>query len=124
MKNNKGFTLVEVVAVVALLGILSVMVFPKIFSLVEDSRKKIYVQDATRLLTKAQYIMNAKSNTIEKPGRGEMIVLSMKYLSEGDFQNTPNDGRYLMDYSFVVIKNVDNNFYYAVTIIALVKRTK
>ena len=41
-KNNKGFTLIELIAVVALLGILSVLVVPKIFSLVTDSRKNVY----------------------------------------------------------------------------------
>lgn len=47
-KNNKGFTLIEIIAVVAILGIMSVVVVPGIFSLINQSRDEIYLQDARR----------------------------------------------------------------------------
>lgn len=122
IKNNKGFTLVEIVAVVALLGVVSTIVFPQVFKLVTQSRKKIYVQDAIRLIAKAQYAMNAKSNKIEKPDSGEAILFSMKYLAQDDFQSTPNGGTYLMDHSFVLVKRENGTYYYAVMLVEAVSK--
>ena len=117
IKNNKGFTLVEIVAVVALLGIISTIVFPQIFKLVKESRNKIYVQDAIRLIAKAQYSMSAKSNQIEKPDSGQALVFGMNYLANDDFTSTPNGGTYLMDYSFVLVKNISGKYYYSVMLV-------
>ena len=120
-KNNKGFTLIEVIAVIVLLGILAIMVVPKIFELVDDSRKSIYLEDAIRLISKAQYTMNSKSVKIDKPDTGEIIVFSMKYLSSADFQNPPNGGNYLTESSFVVVKNINGKYVYSTM---LVEKTK
>lgn len=120
-KNNKGFTLVEILAVIAILGVLSVLVVPRIFGLVTDSRKNIYVQDAKKLISQARYTMNAKSVKIEKPEDGECIVFSMKYLSVSDFQNPPNGGNYLTEGSFVVVKNVGGEFIYSAMIVEKTK---
>lgn len=120
-KNNKGFTLIEVLAVVVILGILSIMAVPKIFDMVTASREDIYIEDAKRLISQARYTMNAKSVKIEKPDNGECIVFSMKYLSVSDFQNPPNGGTYLPEGSFVVVKNVGGQYVYSVM---LVEKTK
>lgn len=123
-KNNKGFTLVEVIAVVALLGILTVLVVPRIFDLITDSRKDIYVQDAIRLISQAQYTMNSKSVKIEKPDSGEVIVFSMKFLSIDDFQSPPNGGTYLPESSFVIVKNVRGEYIYSVMLVEQTKRNQ
>ena len=118
MKNNKGFTLTEVVAVVALLGIIATLVFPNVFRLVDSSKNKIYVQDAIRLIAQAEYTMNAKSNIIEKPESGEVVLFSMNYLSQDDFLNAPNSGSYLTDYSFVLVtKNAEGKYFYSVMLV-------
>lgn len=41
MKNNKGFTLVEILAVISLLGVIMVLIIPGILNLVGDSKKRI-----------------------------------------------------------------------------------
>jgi prepilin-type N-terminal cleavage/methylation domain-containing protein len=38
--NKKGFTLIEIIAVLAILGIITAIAMPKYFSLMEDSRRK------------------------------------------------------------------------------------
>lgn len=116
-KNNKGFTLIEVIAVVALLGILTVFAVPRVYDLVTNSRNRVYVEDAIRLIAQARYSMNAKSVKIEKPDIGESIVFSMKYLSSGDFQNPPNGGSYLTESSFVVVKNISGDYAYSTMLV-------
>lgn len=116
-KNKKGFTLIELLAVVVIMGILAIIVVPKIMDLVLQSREEIYLQDTRKFLSQAQYKMNSNSTEIEKPEIGESIVFSLKYLTINDFRTPPNDGTYLNESSFVVVKNVDGNFEYAVTLI-------
>lgn len=117
-KNNKGFTLIELIAVVALLGILSVLVVPKIFSLVTDSRKNVYVQDAKRMIAQAQYVITSKNAEIQKPKNdGEQILLSLLYLGSNSFQDAPNGGEYLTSESFVVVEKDGKEFKYSAVLI-------
>lgn len=116
-KNNKGFTLIEIIAVVAILGIISVVVVPNIFSLVTQSRDEIYLQDARRLIAQAQYKMSSNSSNIEKPSNGECIVMSLNYLNINDFQSPPHGGAYMSDASFVVIKSDGGTYKYAAMLV-------
>lgn len=116
-KNNKGFTLIEIIAVVAILGILSVVVVPNIFSLVTQSRDEIYLQDARRLIAQAQYKMSSNSSNIEKPSNGECIVMSLNYLNINDFQSPPHGGAYMSDASFVAIKSDGGTYKYAAMLV-------
>ena len=122
MKDNKGFTLVEVIAVVAIIGILAVLAVPRIVGLFTTSRNKVYIEDAIRLVSQAKYTMNAKSVKIEKPENGEVIVFSMSYLNSGEFQQPPNGGSYLTDSSFVVVKNSNGEYYYSVMLVEYTKK--
>lgn len=116
-KNNKGFTLIEVIAVIVILGIMAVIAVPKIYELISGSRNEIYVQDARRFISKAQYKMSSGSDKIEKPDLDECIVVSLNYLNDKDFKNAPNNGEYLANASFVVIKNVNGEYYYSVMMV-------
>ncbi len=121
-KNNKGFTLIEIIAVVALLGILGVIAIPRIFDMVNNNRNSVYIQDAIRLIAKAQFTMNEKSVKIEKPDNDEVIVFSMKYLSTSDFQNPPNGGTYLTESSFVLVKNINGEYVYSAMLVEQTKK--
>ena len=45
-KNNKGFTLVELLAALIILGILSALAMPTVINMLSSSRDKLYVTDA------------------------------------------------------------------------------
>ena len=116
--NKKGFTLVELLGVIVIMGILLVLGLPAIVGMIDSNRKKIYVTDAERLITKAEYKVKASTSEIEKPDPGDCIVISLMYLDDESFDNPPYEGEYEKDASFVVAKNTGNgNLEYSVMIV-------
>ena len=61
--KKKGFTLVELLAVIVLLGILMTLGIPTVMNLVGKNRNKSYIEDAKRLI-KLLEGMNAHVNLI------------------------------------------------------------
>lgn len=116
--NKKGFTLVELLATIVIMGILLVLGLPAIVGMIDSNRKKIYVTDAQKLITKAEYRIKASSSEIEKPDPGNCIVISLTYLDDETFDNPPYEGEYEKDVSFVVAKNTGNgNMEYSAMIV-------
>lgn len=100
--NNKGFTLVEAVATVAILGILFVTAIPAISNVTEKNKKRTYVNDANRMITTAKSIYK-KDTTINEPSASNCVIFTMKDLKLNDLNNGPYRGEYLQEYSYVTI---------------------
>ncbi len=120
-RNNKGFTLIELLGAIVILGILIGVSVPLIVSLLDTSRNKMYINDAKKLVTQAEYKLKSNSSSIEKPDEGDCIAVSMVYLDSSDFDNPPNEGSYEKENSFVIIKNNGGKLEYSVTIVEKVK---
>ena len=74
MKNKKGFTLVELLAAIVILGLLITFAFPTITRMIFKSREKIYIADAQKLVAQAEYRLRANNTEIEK-GRTKILFL-------------------------------------------------
>lgn len=59
MKRNKGFSLIEVVVVLAMMAILAAITFPSITGYVEDSKNESYISDA-KMVYKSAALLDAK----------------------------------------------------------------
>ena len=121
-KNRKGFTLVELLATIVIIGILAVFAVPLLTSTLDRSRSKMYVNDAKRLIAQAEYELKASSSTIEKPDSGNCIVISLAYLNTTAISAGPNGGEYDPSSSFVVVKNVSGQMEYSVALIEHLKK--
>lgn len=120
MKNKKGFTLVELLAVLVILGILMGIAIPAITRLIGDNKTKTYINDAKKLVARAETVVNSKNTVIEKPDPGDCIVFSLGYLDDGSFDSSPykdKDGEYMDEASFVVLKNNGGNYLYTVILV-------
>ena len=56
MKDRKGFTLVELLAVVVIMAIIALIATPNIISLLERSKRSDFVSDAKEFASKANYM--------------------------------------------------------------------
>lgn len=62
MKNNKAFTLIELLAVIIVIGLLAVLIIPKVKSTIEDSRKNSSELSAHALLrTSTNYYLEKRA---------------------------------------------------------------
>lgn len=69
MNNKKGFTLVEVLAVIVVLGLISVIIVPKVINTVNDSKKESYKASVNNLVNSLNSIsIDKKANLISFEG--------------------------------------------------------
>jgi MSHA pilin protein MshA len=97
LRNEKGFTLIEIIAVLVILGILAVVAIPKYLSTMDDARNKSaqgQIAEAKGRLSQALASEMLKNNGI-KPATGALLVTAANTLkanscptttiTEGDF---------------------------------------
>lgn len=118
MKNNKGFTIVELLASVVILSILLGVAIPNILGVMKKQRAKTYVEDSKRLSVLAKTTFNTNTNIEKKQG----VCFNLNYLDNGDFEESPNGGKYIKDLSYVYYdgKDAKNNDIYYITLIECV----
>ncbi|WP_010678297.1 prepilin-type N-terminal cleavage/methylation domain-containing protein [Bacillus timonensis] len=109
LKNQKGLTLVELLAVVVILGIISAIAVPSIGNVIENSKKDAHIANAQQIanaakLAKASGLKNASGNT-ESYTLDELI--------EGGFLDeipkSPTNSSYNSTYSKVYFTDTVNN---------------
>lgn len=121
--NNKGFTLVEVLAMLIVLGILMAITVPNITGILNQQKDGATVDDASRLVSSAQTIIATKRE-IARPISGNCKVLFMNYLDSGDdYNKTANGGEYLRDDSFVIVKREGSKMLYYVRLVEKINAT-
>ena len=104
--NRKGFTLVELIAMLVVISVLMVIAIPNISGIIKKNRESIGVEDVNKLVRGAKTKFSVKSAAYPKYQNG-CVVLTLDYIdTNDDFKDGVNGGRYDRDESFVVVKKV------------------
>lgn len=113
MINKRGFTLVEVLAVIAILSVLLLIAVPSITKVMENNKKRTFLEDAKRFLSVVESKMESDTS-IEYPQDGGYIVFPLEYFNEKDFNISPYGTTYSEKNSFVALKNDSSTMEYYV----------
>lgn len=59
--NKKGFTLIELIAVVVIMAIIALLATPNIVNMMDEGKRNDYVADAKEIISKATYMYKQKN---------------------------------------------------------------
>ena len=121
--NRNGFTLVELLATLVILGLLMGVAAPNILGVISKNRNITYVEDAQKLVSRAEYVLRSDPK-ITKPGNNTCVGFTLGYLDNSEFLNTPYGGHYYANYSIVVVKRQMGEYKYYVQLVESLPATK
>lgn len=124
VKNNHGFTMIELLAAIVVLGILMGTGVPVVINIMNDQKNEIYITDALRLAANMDNKLRS-DNMLDIPARGGCIAINLVYMDNNSFGKSPYGGEYDRDASFVIAKRLpkDSEEEYAFYV-RLVEKTK
>lgn len=102
MKNNKGFTLVELLAALVILSIIMLVAVPSTLNVFDKSKKQQYIADAKKMITLAESTMRSNTN-INYPISNRIVILYLSVLNDGTIDEDPEGNEYSNTESFVAV---------------------
>lgn len=114
--NKKGFTLVELLAVIALIAILSGMAVPNVMSSINNSKKNSFLVDSRRMISKAENLVATNSTIRASIKNGTAKTFTLQELNiNGEFLKDADGGEYDSS-SFINVKYQGNSYVFCVCI--------
>lgn len=100
--KQKGFTMVELIAMLVVIGILMAITIPNISGILKNNREGIAIEDINKMVGNAEQKM--ETGSAKHPGLNQCVVMSLKYIDDNsDFKTGVNSGVYDREESFVVV---------------------
>lgn len=92
-RKSKGFTLIEIIAVIAIIGILSAAILPNVNGYIKEA-KKVKVVDQCRKVVMAAESYKLKNNSLDETKTVSYMKITAgfsKYLDENSLSNLPDE---------------------------------
>lgn len=113
--KNKGFTLVELLAVIVILAVISILVFPAVSNIIYTSEETIYQKQINTILKSAYDFSLKNINYLPNSGEKTFVTLGqLKYegLIDVDIRN-PETNEIFPDNLVISINNVGAGYKYS-----------
>lgn len=111
MKNEKGFTLIEILAVVVILGIMFSMGIIAISRYIEKSKKQLYIDTAQEYISIASSMIANKELTASKQDTVYYFSVEQLKTNDGSIKQSPW-GKWKEAYVIVTVDKNNNYTYY------------
>ena len=121
--NKKGFTLVELLAVITLIAIIAGLAVPNVMTSIENSKKNTFLLDAKRMVAKASSFVSLNKEDRDKLYNEETVIYTFTKINEkNEFPSDPDNGEYDQDTSgdigsFVAVYKVNNQYRYCICLL-------
>jgi len=112
MKSNKGFTLIEILAVVIILGLVMIIAIPNVTKYIMESRRTSYLVDAQRYVEAARQVV--ETNKISCNSKQITYYIPRVCLPAEKGQQSPY-GEWKDLYVVVTYDGIKHRYYYAST---------
>lgn len=89
LKNERGLTLIELLAVIVILGIIAAIAIPAIGGLIDNSKKDAHVSNAQQMINAAKIAVTADKDLI--PTNGNAKIVTLAYLENKGYLETVKD---------------------------------
>lgn len=111
LRNEKGLTLIELLAVIVILGIIAAIAIPMIGNVVEDSREKAAVNEALNIISAAKQAYALSKKNAETPVEFEAADLKDYIKINSDDVKVEFDGSdwKISDHDAIDVPGVDKN---------------
>ncbi len=111
--NKKGFTLVELIAVIIIIAIISTVGIISISSTTQGSRKSAFV-DLGKNYAESARTMRAEDRLPHDPRDGEAVIIKAEALDGVEIENKDESGfgDLIYDSSYIAIVNDNHNYKY------------
>ena len=97
LKNQKGLTLIELLAVIVILGIIAAIAVPSIAGIIDNSKKDAHVANAQQMINATKLVIVAEPDLRNMTEKDDPIYVPLGYLiDEGyiDAFSDPDGGEY------------------------------
>lgn len=122
LKNERGLTLIELLAVIVILGIISAIAVPSIGGLIDNSKKDAHVANAQQMINAAK-LAAATDEELIKTGDTSSVIYLKDLVDNGylepmeDPDSSSESEKYNTDQSYVKVNKTNNKFSYSVKLV-------
>ena len=119
MKKSKGFTMVELLAAVAILGLLTVMSFPTMRALQSRNDQKKYVEYGRSMISAAKLYTDSYAEDLFPRGyKNEFAIISTEDLAKKDLLKKIGltDVSCINSESFIAVAKYGDDYQYCLSV--------